>query len=335
MRAESTIPEAAPTGATEAVRAQRRAAWQQYWDSGVLHSCPGSFGAGYDGTIGQFWRDTLRRCALRGRGPLRVVDLATGNGVLPRMLLEQGAVHGLALRIDAVDLSTAHPPALQGLGEAVRHHPGTDLCALPFDDGHFDLVVSQFGFEYAPRAEALRECRRVLAPEGAVAMMLHHHDSVIARVSRAERAHAGWVLGESGLLEAADTLLRLDGAPQAELQAAAVRMQQALQALQARAAAAVAPDLLHEVRQTLAGIVRARATHPAARCVEAVAQYRAALEAGAVRTQDMLDAALTPDDAQALAAALSAGRADPVECAVLAQREGVMGWGLRIGLPPG
>lgn len=49
--------------------------------------------------------------------------------------------------------------------------------ALGFADASFDLITSQFAFEYAPRDRALNEVRRVLRPSGRVLMIMHADDS--------------------------------------------------------------------------------------------------------------------------------------------------------------
>ena len=48
-----------------------------------------------------------------------------------------------------------------------------DACALPFDDGSFDTVLSQMALMFVPdRAAALREMARVVAPGGTVALLV-------------------------------------------------------------------------------------------------------------------------------------------------------------------
>ena len=48
--------------------------------------------------------------------------------------------------------------------------PAVDMTALPYEDGAFDLVCHSDTLEHVPQpVDALRECRRVLAPGGVLA----------------------------------------------------------------------------------------------------------------------------------------------------------------------
>jgi len=96
-----------------------------------------------------------------------VLDVGCGSGVVALTAARAGA------RVTGVDLTPeliAHArenAALAGLD--VEWGEG-DVEALPFADGAFDAVVSQFGHMFAPRpAVAVREMLRVLRPGGTIA----------------------------------------------------------------------------------------------------------------------------------------------------------------------
>ena len=176
---------------------ERGKAWSRYWSSGRLHSCTGSYAGNYDGAIGRFWRSLAADLAPNAC----VLDLATGNGPLPLLLWE---ARGDALQVDAVDLAAVAPDWYRADRHGRIHfHSGVRMEALPFADGSFDCVVSQFGFEYAERGPALAECLRVMRPDARLALVMHHHDSVLVRVGREELAHHGRLLATDGLLAAA------------------------------------------------------------------------------------------------------------------------------------
>ena len=90
----------------------------------------------------------------------RILEIGSGRGSLLRWLLDQRAdAHGV--EIDAALIEESR--SLHGV------LPLTAVAgvALPFPDGHFDLVVSFDVFEHIADSDAhLREVRRVLAPGG-------------------------------------------------------------------------------------------------------------------------------------------------------------------------
>jgi len=97
----------------------------------------------------------------------RVLDVACGTGVVAVTAARSGArVKGLDLspvlleraRFNA-SLANVEVPFLEG-----------DVETLPYEDGEFDVVVSQFGHMFAPRPDvAIREMLRVLRPGGILA----------------------------------------------------------------------------------------------------------------------------------------------------------------------
>lgn len=96
----------------------------------------------------------------------KVVDLASGAGSIYAHL---GNDHGLQLH--AADIAEEALATLEERIPGVR----TFVCGaddLPFDDGSFDLVVSQFGVEYAG-ADAFAEAARIVAPGGRLAALVH------------------------------------------------------------------------------------------------------------------------------------------------------------------
>ncbi|MFE4952191.1 class I SAM-dependent methyltransferase [Leifsonia sp. NPDC056665] len=93
----------------------------------------------------------------------RTLDVGCGSGALLRLLAR--------LRPDA--RLTGVDPAAGMVREAVASTPADVLQAsaeaLPFEDGAFDLVVSSSSFSHwEDKAAGLAECRRVLAPGGAL-----------------------------------------------------------------------------------------------------------------------------------------------------------------------
>jgi ubiquinone/menaquinone biosynthesis C-methylase UbiE len=312
----------------------RRAAWSAYWATGGLHSCVGSFPGNYSGAIGAHWQAVFAQL----RPGQRVLDLATGNGALPLLLGDQFA-GGDGPQVDAVDLAEVAPAWYSADQRArIRFHSGVAMEQLPFADASFDLVVSQFGFEYAQRDAALREALRVARPSGGIAFVMHHAGSVLVQVGRAEIANLALLMAPGGLLEAAAAVIpwfararagaALAGNPEA------LRCREgynaAMRELDAHIEASPAPDLLLEARDRVHGVLAGVGADPAP-SLQLLARCRAEWEAASLRTTEMIGHALDDHQVQALLARLRDARPGAsIACEPLSQREGLLGWALRL-----
>jgi SAM-dependent methyltransferase len=158
----------------------------------------------------QQWGPIVADSARIGLGE-SVLDVACGTGVLACAALDrvgpQGTVAGLDPNTDMLSVARRKSPRIEwreGRAES-----------LPFPDGSFDAVVSQFGFMFFDdRPAALREMMRVLRPDGRMAVAvcdtLDHSPGYAALANLLQRLfgdriaaafRAPFVLGDSdGLL---------------------------------------------------------------------------------------------------------------------------------------
>jgi SAM-dependent methyltransferase len=110
----------------------------------------------------------------------RVLDVACGTGVVAITAARAGA------RVTGLDLT---PELLERARENCRiaevkidWHEG-DVEKLPFGDGAFDVVVSQFGHIFAPRPDmAVAEMLRVLKPGGIIAFSTWPPELLLGRI---------------------------------------------------------------------------------------------------------------------------------------------------------
>jgi SAM-dependent methyltransferase len=100
----------------------------------------------------------------------RVLDVATGTGVVARLAASRV---GPAGGVTGTDVNEGMLAVAASAGSAEVEWRRADATSLPFPDGTFDLVTCQQGLQFVTdRPSALREMRRVLAPEGRVAIAL-------------------------------------------------------------------------------------------------------------------------------------------------------------------
>jgi SAM-dependent methyltransferase len=141
--------------------------------------------------LADFWRQHLGE-AEAGE---RVIDLASGAGSVYAHLPE-----GHGFELFAADISSVALEALKKRFDGVT----TLACSadkVPLDDASFDLVISQFGIEYAGLG-AFAEAARLVAPGGRLVALCHVRDGYIDSGNSAQLREAKLVL-DVGFVDAA------------------------------------------------------------------------------------------------------------------------------------
>ena len=228
----------------------------------------------------------------------KVLDLATGDG---RVL---GWMANLRSDLDlhGVDLAPALPAPPQG----VTTQGSVRMEALPSDDGAYDAIVSQFGFEYGNVRLTAGEIARVLKPGGTVGLIVHRGDGPILEHNAARRAAIRWVLDEEkagdavrrGLAEGANAAG--GGAQQAHDAAAKV----ARTALNRYGEGSPGWEIAEAMRRSVVGAARSGNGPAAVRETVAIIETQARNEMA--RIISLEHACRTADDRDTLNAALAA-----------------------------
>lgn len=145
-------------------------AWQLAYDAAVAYE------KDFVPAIFAQWPPVLAEVAGIRPGD-RVLDVACGTGILAREAADRAGPTG---RVTGLDLNEAMLAVARQLRAGIDWRQG-DAGKLPFEDGAFDVVVSQFALMFFPdQVAALREMWRVLAPRGRLAV------AVCAPIARAK-----------------------------------------------------------------------------------------------------------------------------------------------------
>ena len=175
--------------------------WQDYWKSDRPASCVPENARTAD-EIAAYW---VSKFAELPDGA-RILDVATGNGILLAHAASAASQHGKSFALTGVDLADIDPQKFlseppEGFRDA-RFLGGTPAERLPFGDGEFDTVVSQYGLEYARLDRALAEVERVLVPGGGLVWLAHCEDSDVVRQNRDQGRQVEFLLAPRGPLAA-------------------------------------------------------------------------------------------------------------------------------------
>jgi ubiquinone/menaquinone biosynthesis C-methylase UbiE len=100
----------------------------------------------------------------------RVVDIACGTGIVTRLAAERLGPKGSLAGVDINPAMLAVARSLRSSGSAIEWHEAS-AESLPLADDSFDVVVSSLGLQFVyDKPAALSEMRRVLAPDGRLAI---------------------------------------------------------------------------------------------------------------------------------------------------------------------
>ena len=175
-----------------------RKTWADFWEAGGAGPESGCLPKALsliDAAQRKLWGEAVRSLPRRAR----VLDLATGDGAVLGKIRDARP----DLVLVGVDSSPKLPPSPKG----IALHAGVAIEDLPFADDSFDLVTSQFGFEYGETQRAAVEVARVAKPGASFAFIIHHADGPIVAHNRARRGAIHWAVAESGALGRARALV--------------------------------------------------------------------------------------------------------------------------------
>lgn len=147
--------------------------------------------------IREFWEEALKSVD----NEAKILDVACGGGSIYEIF---SAERREALNLTASDLSQA---ALDLLSKRLPEVTTVACSAddMPFESETFDVLVSQFGIEYAGFS-AFTEAMRLLAPGGSFTFLCHLSEGYIDKRNQSFLVGATTAL-TSGFIPAANTLI--------------------------------------------------------------------------------------------------------------------------------
>lgn len=161
--------------------------WSRFWQQGYITTFGASKAKNYDGVVREFWREIFSSLERDSH----ILDIATGNGALATLAAEVSDEESKEYFVAGTDLATINhtihsDPAARRLRDRITFHSGTPCDKQPFENASFDLVCSQFGFEYSDPESTLAEVSRVLRSGRRFVAISHHVDSRLIKDSRRE-----------------------------------------------------------------------------------------------------------------------------------------------------
>lgn len=171
--------------------------WRDYWKADRRASCmPENERTAQE--IAALWQQWFAECP----GGSRILDIATGNGIVLTHAAAAARAHGRAFALTGVDLADIDPlryvSSLEDDLRAARFFGRVAAEHLPFDDRSFDVVVSQYGLEYAQLPRALAEAARVLEPGGSLHWLAHSGASEVVQQNREQALEVDYLLAPRG-----------------------------------------------------------------------------------------------------------------------------------------
>ena len=173
--------------------------WNNYWQGRSAKASGNALlGVGIENNdvLTTFWQNIFSNVPKS----TQLVDFACGAG----SVLMQAKTAGLS-NLTGIDVSKNAIDVLQNkIPMAIGHVGAVDNT--PFETDSFDMVVSQFGFEYAGGQSdimaAVREMTRIVKPSGQIVLVSHIKEGAIARGCQQSLEHITRVI-KSGFFESA------------------------------------------------------------------------------------------------------------------------------------
>lgn len=314
--------------------------WSAYWAEGHAHSCPTTFAEYYGPNTRAFWSASLRHISADECW----LELACGGGGLLEFVAQQVPDERMP-KVVGVDLASVEATVTRRLATVsaqaqarIRVFERTSATSVPLPDGSVTRLASQFGFEYVEEEPLRAECQRLLAPNSAVALIMHKTGSRLYEQAVAERAIAAAALDPEGLLAssraaipvaAAARAKALDGPALANAARVRERYNAAVRVLLAMGEAVGALDYAEELLSECGAMVSGQRALTVPNMLGRLSGLEAATRAQVERLKALERAAMDANKLGRVQAWLGAIGFRSIEVTTLFEAGHEMGWALR------
>ena len=154
-------------------------AWNDYWQSGLSTSCVANGKDGYPPAIRKFWKNFF----LILKDGDKIIDLCSGGGGVPQLIIDYSVNKNLQLDITMTDLATIQNKLVTEKGINIAYYSECNCEEQPFKNKEFNVVTSSFGVEYSDLSKTIKEIYRTLKTGGYFSTVMHCDGSEIVRNS--------------------------------------------------------------------------------------------------------------------------------------------------------
>ena len=279
--------------------------WRDYWKSDRPASCvPDNEATAKE--IAAYWIDMFAELP----DGSRALDIATGNGIVLAHAVTAAGQCGKTFELTGVDLAEIEPRQFLSEFPAGFEHVhfvgNTAAEDLPFGDGEFDVVVSQYGLEYAELEKALAEIERVLVPGGRLVWLAHSEESEVVQQNRHQGAQVEYLLAPRGPVDAMEKFIARISKGKS-LSYAGRRLQAALVDAEAYRREHPPANIVTEVCTVIAETANRWQAYRPSDLANMLSDSRQRLIRHRQRINDLVNAVISPDRLQRVEQHLQAG----------------------------
>ncbi|MFK5857507.1 MAG: class I SAM-dependent methyltransferase, partial [Bacteroidota bacterium] len=166
-------------------------AWNEYWQTGLTTSCVSNGNDGYPPAIKEFW---IKNAFSNLKTHNKVIDLCSGGGGVPKLIIDYCSVNNINLEIAITDLAQIQENIQSTNNIDIRYYPECNCEDLPFKNQSYHFVSSSFGIEYSHLEQTLMEIHRILKLGGIFSSVMHCSGSEIVKNSQSQSTQAHEVL---------------------------------------------------------------------------------------------------------------------------------------------